>query len=544
MAVSQAWALRATSADTADLYRKRGWWTDATLGQAVSEGLAAMSGVRFRVHSEFRPWTGTCADIDRAARSLAAALVARGLRPGEVVLSQLPNWAEAAVTFCAAAYAGAVVVPVVHFYGGKELSYILQATEPAVVVTPARFRHTEHLGMYADLLEHGSGPDPLWLVVGAAPGESLPPAATRFEDLLGQEPLTVPVETDPDTPALVAFTSGTTRNPKGVIHSHRTIVFESRQLDDLFPRGGPAQITGAPVGHFIGLLNAFLVPFQRHVPIELADVWNPGEVLRLMAGEGLGVSGASTYFLTSLLDDPSFTPLHLRYLPYAGLGGSPVPDEVTRRASALGIKVFRSYGSTEHPTITGCKLSDPEDKRLTTDGRCLPGEEIRLDDAGEILSRGPDLFVGYTDWELTKTVLTDDGWYRTGDIGVLDEEGYLTITDRVSDIIIRGGENVSAREIEDLLLRLDGVAEVSVVAAPDKRLGERAAAVVRPVPGHPAPTLAQLREFLDQAGLARQKWPELVYEVADFPRTASGKVQKFLLRAQVRRGELKAGAAE
>jgi acyl-CoA synthetase (AMP-forming)/AMP-acid ligase II len=225
-------------------------------------------------------------------------------------------------------------------------------------------------------------------------------------------------------------------------------------------------------------------------------------------------------------------------MPFAGLGGSAVPVAVTERATALGIKSFRSYGSTEHPSITGCLIDDPEVKRLTTDGRPLPGVELRLDGQGQILSRGPDCFLGYTDEELTAAAFDDGGWYRTGDVGQLDDEGYLTITDRISDIIIRGGENISAAEIEELLLGMGGVAEVCVVAAPDERLGEHAAAVLRVRAGASAPTIEEVRGHLGAAGLARQKWPESIHEVADFPRTASGKVQKVVLRQQLRDGQL------
>jgi acyl-CoA synthetase (AMP-forming)/AMP-acid ligase II len=347
-----------------------------------------------------------------------------------------------------------------------------------------------------------------------------------------------PAAVDPDSPAIVAFTSGTTRDPKGVIHSHRTIGFETRQLETMFPKGGPPQITGAPVGHFIGMLNAFLVPLLRERPVHLVDVWRPDAILRLMREEGLGVGGGATYFLTSLLDHPDFTDEHLARIPFTGLGGSPVPVAVMERITALGIKAFRSYGSTEHPSITGCRLDDPEEKRLRTDGRALEGVEIRLDERGEIESRGPDCFVGYIDPALTAKVFDDDGWYRTGDVGVLDGDGYLTISDRVSDVIIRGGENISAQELEELLMHMDGVAEVSVVAAPDPRLGERAAAVFRIREGSSAPGLEEVRAHLASAGLARQKWPESLHRVDEFPRTPSGKVQKFVLRQLLREGRL------
>ena len=359
--------------------------------------------------------------------------------------------------------------------------------------------------------------------------------------MLDGDPLGDPIGVDPDSPAIVGFTSGTTRDPKGVVHSHRTIGCETRQLDFLFPEGGPPQITGSPVGHFIGMLNAFLVPVLRERPVHLIDVWDPGEVLRLMGEEGLGVTGGATYFLTSLLDHPAFTPDHVAMMPFAGLGGSAVPVAVTERATRLGIRVFRSYGSTEHPSITGCLLDDPEEKRLATDGRPLPGVELRLTEDGEIVSRGPDCCLGYTDGALTASAFDADGWYHTGDVGVVDGDGYLTITDRISDIIIRGGENISAQEIEELMLGMEGIAEVAVVAEPDPRLGEHAAAVVSVRRGMAPPTLEQVREHLDGVGLARQKWPESVYEVREFPRTASGKVQKFRLRQLLGAGEL--GAA-
>jgi acyl-CoA synthetase (AMP-forming)/AMP-acid ligase II len=170
----------------------------------------------------------------------------------------------------------------------------------------------------------------------------------------------------------------------------------------------------------------------------------------------------------------------------------------------------------------------------------MEGEEFRLTAEGEILSRGPDLCLGYTDDTLTANAFDEDGWYRTGDIGILDEDGYLSITDRKSDMIIRGGENISAVEVEELLLGIDGVAEVAVVAAPDRRLGEHAAAVLRMRQGRDVPVLGQVRLHLEQAGLARQKWPEEIHAVDDFPRTASGKVQKYILRREIaerQRGE-------
>jgi acyl-CoA synthetase len=496
-------------------YEAEGWWTRDTLGDLLARGLEAAGDAEFRVHSEVRPWAGAFGDVEQVARRLASGLRRRGVGPGDVVAFQLPNWMEAAAVFWASAFLGAVVVPIVHFYGRKEVGYILRSVEPRVFVTAERFGRLEY---QPDLRARV----PIVGVVGR-----------DFEDLLDPEPMAGTLRADPASTALIAFTSGTTRDPKGVVHSHQTLGFEVRQLCQHFPPDRGAQLTSAPVGHFIGMLSALLIPVLDGSPVNLTDVWDPARVLALMRSDALTVGGGAPYYMTSLLDHPDFTPGDLAHMKYAGLGGAPVPAAVTSRLAALGITAWRSYGSTEHPSITGSAHDAPELKRLYTDGEALPGVEIRLAPDGEILSRGPDLCLGYTDAALTAAVFDDEGWYRTGDIGVLDDDGYLTITDRKSDVIIRGGENISAAEVEEVLLAMPGVAEAAVVAAPDARLGEHAAAVLRLLPGHVAPTMAELRAQFERSGLARQKWPEELHALADFPRTPSGKVQKYLLRRQI-----------
>ncbi len=343
------------------------------------------------------------------------------------------------------------------------------------------------------------------------------------------------LDADPAGPALIAFTSGTTRDPKGVVHSHQTLGFEIRQLAENHPENPTGSVMALPVGHFIGMLGGVLCPVLKGVPIHLCDAWDPSLVLKLMKRDSVGFGGGPTYFITSLLDHPEFTDDHLRYMPYLGLGGSSVPIAVTRRLTDLGLVVTRSYGSTEHPSITGARSDAAEGKRLLTDGNARTGVEVRLASDGEILSRGPDLCLGYLDPELTATAFDDDGWYHTGDIGMLDGDGYLTITDRKSDVIIRGGENISALEVEEALLAMPQVAEAVVVAAPDPKFGERVVAVLRLRPGQGMPHKDQVRAHFDSAGMARQKWPEELHQVDDFPRTASGKVQKYLVRQQVQR---------
>lgn len=512
-------------------YEDQGWWTQDTLGELLARGLAANPDTGFWVHSDVRPFSGTFRDVETMARRLAAGLRARGVGPGDVVAFQLPNWVEAAVTFWASAFLGAVVVPIVHFYGRKELAYIIDTVKPKVFVSTAHFRHMEfHADLCAEVPIVGLVGDPA-SERGERPGNE-----QLFEDLLADEPMGGEVHTDPASPTLIAFTSGTTRDPKGVIHSHQTLSCETRQLLANYAADRGRQITAAPVGHFIGMVGAFLIPVIEGAPVDLCDVFDPGRVLELMESEGMSLGGGPPFFVTSLLDHPNFTESHLGRIKTVGLGGSTVPAAVTRRLADLGIHVFRSYGSTEHPSITGSRQDAPEDKRLLTDGNVRPGVEIRLTEDGEILSRGPDLCLGYTDDELTAGAFDDEGWYHTGDIGILDEDGYLTITDRKADFIIRGGENISALEVEELLLAMPEVADAVVVAAPEPRLGEHAAAVLRIREGHTMPSLERVREHFERSGAARQKWPEELHQVDDYPRTASGKVQKYLVRKSIREG--------
>ncbi len=496
-------------------YEDEGWWKPETLGDLVADGLQANPDTGFWVHSAVRPFEGTFADVELQARRLAAGLRKRGVGPGDVVALQLPNWVEAAASFWASAFLGAVVVPIVHFYGRKELTHILATARPKVFITAREFGRMKYQpDLCADV--------PIVGLVG-----------DDFEDLLDDEPLAGTIPADPASPALIAFTSGTTSNPKGVIHSHQTLGFETRQLLENYPPDRGRQLTATPVGHFIGMLGAFLIPVLEGAPIDLCDVWDPGRVLELIESDGLSIGGGPPYFVTSVLDHPNCTPEHVRHFTTVGLGGSTVPAAVTQRLADLGMFVFRSYGSTEHPSITGSRRSAPEDKRLFTDGDVRPGVEIRLGPDGEIFSRGPDLCLGYTDDEMTARAFDDDGWYRTGDVGVLDDDGYLTITDRKADVIIRGGENISALEVEEVLLGMPAVVEAVVVAAPDDRFGERAAAALRIREGHDMPTIDEVRDHFRAAGVATQKWPEELHEVDDFPRTASGKVQKFLVRQRI-----------
>jgi len=550
-------ALRYPSAELARHYRANGWWTDDTLSEMAFSGVEKASATKLRIRSRVHPYVGTIGAVGDMGRRLAGRLRRWGIEEGDVVAFQIPNWAEAVACVYGLLSLGVVVVPIAHIYGTKEVGHILRESRARALVTADRFGRQDYLANLAACLSEL--PELERVIVVAAEGGDVPMpgrAFTSWSEALDEgDPLDRPARVDPDSPAIVGYTSGTTAAPKGVVHTHRSFLADVRSWADFAATDrAPASavvptghLTGAPVGHITGLTSV-LRPLYAGTRLDLIDAWDPAVVLAAMAQDGVATGGGAPYFLTSLLDHPDFDPqVHPPYLVRLIMGAAPVPVELAERASRLGIRIVRAYGSTEHPSTTASQFSDPVEKRTLTDGRVLPGSEIRLLDAdggpvpagqpGEIHSRGPELFLGYVDTTLTRSAIDADGWYDTGDIGVLDEDGYLTITDRKKDIIIRGGENISAAEVEGLLLGLPGVAEVAVVATPDPRFGEQATAVVRLLPEAPTFGLDSLSSHLQQSGLARQKWPERLVFVDEFPRTASGKIQKHVLRSALRSGD-------
>lgn len=536
--------LRDTSPELRDRYRAGGWWDDDTFAAFIERRVAADPGLTVRVWSDVRPGATTAGELLTRARLLAGGLRRRGIGPGDVVAYQLPNWLDTLEILWAGFEVGATMVPIIHFYGPREVEFIVRQSGAKALITCSAFGAVDHLDNLASVRAGLDSLETVVVVDGGSRTASVP-GGVDLDDLADGDPLTEAVPVDPDSVAMIGYTSGTTADPKGVMHSHRSLLAEVRQLAANINLTA-ATLMASPLAHMTGMLGGSLVPLQNGAPIELIDRFDPGRVLGIMRDHGIGLGGGATIFLTSLLDHPDFGPEHVTVMPRMGLGGAPVPAAVADRAEALGITITRAYGSTEHPSITGCTVDHPKHARTRTDGVALPGVDIRLVDEdgrevgpgtpGEILSRGPDLFVGYTDPALTDKVM-DGSWYRTGDVGVLDEAGCLTITDRVSDLIIRGGLNLSAAEIEERIATLPTVAEVAVVAAPDERLGEKACAVLRLVPGADAPDLAALQAHLEANGLPRQKWPEDLRVVDDFARTPSGKIKKRDLRAWLREGQ-------
>jgi cyclohexanecarboxylate-CoA ligase len=364
-----------------------------------------------------------------------------------------------------------------------------------------------------------------------------------FEDFLdgfhGSKP--EPVTRDANDLALLLYTSGTTSAPKGALHTHNTLDYENRSIIELLGLSQEDVVfMPSPVGHITGILYGIQMPPMLRSGVVLLDIWEPTAGLELIQEHQCTFMLAATPFLYGLVHHPSLGEYDVSSLRSFLCGGADVPpDLILNATTALDCMVARVYGSTEYPTATSGSAADPLEKRANTDGRAIGLARIRIVDEhendlgsgedGELLARGPEMFVGYLDAELNKSAFTDDGWFRTGDLGRIDAEGHLEITGRKKDIIIRGGENLSAKEVEDHLFAHPGVAEVAVVGSPDPVLGERVCAVIVPEPGATL-ELAELIEWLLERKIAKQKLPESLIVLDQMPRTASGKIQKFRLR--------------
>ena len=476
------------------------------------------------------------------AEKAAAAFQARDIGPGDVVAVQLPGSYEGAVVQTAVALCGAVLLPVVMIYGPREMEFVLRRSGAAAVVVPHEYRGRPHA---ASVLGGLAGLPALKFAVivgddGTAGHGTANHGAVGYADLLRRPggPYRRP-SPDPDDRAVLMYTSGTTAEPKGVQHSHRTLLAEatSRVYTSVGP--GAKSLGLFPPGHVAGLLTLLRI-LLLGTPTVIMQAWAAALAARLIDRHAVTTSGGAPVQLSGLLDQQATGTASLATLGEFLTGAAPVPPSLIRRADAAGITAFRSYGSSEHPTVSAGRVTDSLDRRAGTDGRLIAGNEVRVVDPagrdvpagrdGEILTRGPELFTGYADQALNAAAILPGRWFRTGDVGRLDADGYLTVTDRLKDIIIRGGENISSKEVEDLLVTHPAVADVAVIPVPDPVMGERVGAVVVTRPGFSF-DVDEARAHFAAAGVARQKTPEVVLLVDELPRTPSGKVRKDVLRA-------------
>jgi acyl-CoA synthetase (AMP-forming)/AMP-acid ligase II len=509
-------------------WRAEGWYQDLTVGEAIAAGAQRYPGdALIFARSNGEAGTLTLSALHERALVAAGRLYRAGIRPGDAVVLQAAV-GDASVAAAAALWAlGAVPVLLVASASAGELAHAVAETGARSVVAAGRWRgadvaetaaaRREELRLDRVVVLDEDAP------TGAVPLSALPDG--RLPGLARPSPASV---------AVVLYTSGSTAAPKGVQHSHESLL---SGLTVVPADQATRSLMTFPAGHIASLLGV-LRPLVAGGLTVMMEAWSPRRAAELIEAYQITASAGTPFFLTTLLDEAGRSGRDISSLARFLVGAATVPPGLVARAEAAGIVTWRTYGSTEHPAISSGGPADPPDKRRLTDGRVTPGSEVRLVDEsggevaagveGQIVVRGPKQFVGYRNPGLDRDAYLDGTWFCTGDLARFDPDGYLVVTDRVKDIIIRGGENISAREVEEALANASGVREIAVCAAPDETWGEIVCAVV--APGPTAPTLESLQEHGTQAGLARHKLPARLVLVTALPRTAAGKVLKADLR--------------
>lgn len=480
----------------------------------------------------------TYKSIVTETESLCRSLAHYGLMAGDTISFQLPNWRESVVINLAAAALGLVVNPISPIYRGAELRFILTDARSKVVFIPSKYRSTD----YARLLEVLRPEIPelqhVFIVRGAATENS-------YEDLIraGRGRSHAMPKVNPNSVKMVMYTSGTTGPAKGVLHSHRSIAethIDYRQIWEVTDED--VMLMPSPVTHGTGYILGLEIPFYTEASVVFMERWDPARAVQLIEERKATLCAGATVFLQDLVDAATDVKSRLPSMRLFSCGGAAVsPELIYRSAEAMErCRAMRVYGSTEAPLVTkGSPGRADLGLAAETDGKIskfdvkvvdLSGKSVPAGESGEVLVRGPPLMIGYTNPRDTEEAFDAEGYFATGDIGIVTVDGALIITGRRKDLIIRGGENISPKEIEDAIALHPAVREVAVVAMPHPRLGEAVCAYIIVNQGSEAPALMDLVELLEQQGLARQKFPERLEYLDSFPRTASGKIRKDLLR--------------
>ena len=501
----------------------------------------------------------TYADVRGQAYRLAARLRDLGVRPGDRVVAQLPNWNEFAVIYLALARIGAILVPIMPVYRHDEVQYIVERTAATGLFTTGAFRNFDHLAMVRELRPRLSSLRFVGAVRAEAAADEVafdeladPAAAMTIPDgsVLGPPP-------GPDDGHVIIFTSGTESRPKGCCHTFNTLGFTLRALGrTLRLTGDDVTFMPSPITHSTGLAMGLGAPLVAGGSVHLMDVWEPAAGLERIGRHRCTNTTTAAPFATMALDAYDPARHDVSSLRVWLCGGAPVPRTLVERVAAAWprCRLLSLYGRSETFLTSVCVLDDPVDRVAESDGRPADGVEMAIldedgapvatGDEGEIVQRGPGVMLGYwRDPERTAAAFDPRGWCHSGDLGRADADGYVRVTGRLKDLIIRGGMNISAREVEENLLAHPRVAAVAVVAMPDPHLGERACAVV--VPAGDPPTFAELVDFLRNVRrIATTKLPERLEIVDALPMTATGKVRKAELRESIRaRVESETGVA-
>ena len=527
------------SDELAERYLSEGHWSNTTLVDSARAALAADPDHLLLIEGKERLSRQQC--WDQALR-LAGFLLSRGLKPGDVVSFQLPNWMESAVIALATRMTGLVINPIPPIYRESELAYILADCRAKLIFVPGTFRKHDFAAMLKGL--RGSLPELRDIVVVRDAGEltfeaALAHPAANEADL---------PKVDPSAVMMVMYTSGTTGKPKGVLHTHYSYDHRAKAMGEAWKIGAEDVVfMPSPVTHITGALWAFDMTWIHGSASVLMDVWTVEEGIRCIEENRCTVNGGATPFLQQLLDTAGSRPEAVATLRLFFCGGTTVSPDLIRAASATfpNCLFFRCFGSTEMVTATlGIRDRAQAELGADTDGEIVYPAELKIVDPagdaplpdgeeGEIIARGPGLFLGYAHASDNEGNFDDNGFFRMGDLGRIVHGNYIVITGRKKDIIIRSGENISPKEVEDILFNHPAVAEVAIVAMPSPTTGEKGCAFIIPRAGMTI-DLPEIRRFLDAEGLARQKFPEHIVLVDDLPRVPSGKVKKDVLRVRAR----------
>lgn len=523
-------------------YRQQGLWGDASLADYWQQTARAMPDKIAVVDNHGASYTYSA--LDHAASCLANWMLAKGIESGDRIAFQLPGWCEFTVIYLACLKIGAVSVPLLPSWREAELVWVLNKCQAKMFFAPTLFKQTRPVDLILPL--QNQLPQ-LQQIVGV---DKLAPATSSLslsQILADNTPLTTAITVHGDELAAVLFTSGTEGLPKGVMLTHNNILASERAYcarlnltwQDVF-------MMPAPLGHATGFLHGVTAPFLIGARSVLLDIFTPDACLALLEQQRCTCMLGATPFVYDLLNLLEKQPADLSALRFFLCGGTTIPKKVARECQQRGIKLLSVYGSTESSPHAVVNLDDPLSRFMHTDGYAAAGVEIKVvDDArktlppgceGEEASRGPNVFMGYFDEpELTARALDEEGWYYSGDLCRMDEAGYIKITGRKKDIIVRGGENISSREVEDILLQHPKIHDACVVAMPDERLGERSCAYVVLKAPHHSLSLEEVVAFFSRKRVAKYKYPEHIVVIEKLPRTASGKIQKFLLRKDIMR---------
>jgi cyclohexanecarboxylate-CoA ligase len=530
----------------------RGYWPDRTINEYLDACLAecpdklALTAIRVEAGDARR---FTYRDIATLTDRIAIGLARIGVGRNDVVAIQLPNWWQFSLLYLACSRIGAVLNPLMPIFRERELSFMLRHGEAKVFVVPKRFRNFDHEEMARSLqpalpslkrviVVDGGGANDFDALLTAPEWEKQSDAAA----ILTQN------RPSPDDITQLIYTSGTTGEPKGVMHSANTL------MANIFPYAARLRLgenavvlMASPMAHQTGFMYGLMMPIMLRASAVLQDVWDATKAADLIRQQGVTFTMASTPFLTDLTRVVSEAGSGVPTLKTFLCAGAPIPGPLVEQArGVLGAKIVSAWGMTENGAVTSIKLEDDDLLAFTTDGCALAGVEVKvIDDDGEtlppgkvgrLLVRSCSNFGGYLkrpQWNSTDP----EGWFDTGDLARMDSSGYIRISGRSKDVIIRGGENIPVVEVESLLYKHPVVAQVAIVAYPDERLGERACAIVVPRAGQTL-DFAEMTAFLKSQKLAIQYIPERLILRDALPATPSGKIQKFRLREMLSKDEL------